>query len=150
VRGGALFICAFLLTAAIVMVPALTHDSLHTIFQRTFSYQANRESPFSIWGLYQSSALLEDGQSFVEGAAIAVAVAVAFLPRRFDLVGLSATAAAVLLAVQLGIDHWFYLYIPWFFGLVMLALLGQFSWAPGEMLDAASESARSSRLAAVW
>jgi hypothetical protein len=30
----------------------------------------------------------------------------------------------VIIAVQLGIDHWFYLYIPWFFGLVMVALLG--------------------------
>jgi hypothetical protein len=150
VWSGALFACAFLSTAAIVMAPAVTHDSLHTIFERTFSYQANRESPFSIWGLYGSSALLEDGRIFVEGAAIALAVAVAFLPRRFDLVGLSATAAAVLVAVQLGIDHWFYLYIPWFFGLAMLALLGQFSWWPREMPDAPSESARSSRLAAVW
>ncbi len=149
VRSGALFVGAFFLTAAIVMVPALTHDSLHTIFERTFSYQANRESPFSIWGLYENSAVLKDGRSVVEGAALALAVAVAFLPRRFDLVGLSATAAAVLIAVQLGIDHWFYLYIPWFFGLVMLALLGQFSWWPGEMPDAPSESARSSRLAAV-
>ena len=26
--------------------------------------------------------------------------------------------------MQLGIDHWFYLYIPWFFPLVMIALLG--------------------------
>jgi len=150
VRSGALFLGAFLLTAAIVMVPALTHDSLHTVFKRTFSYQANRESPFSIWGLYENTAALEVGRVVVEGAALALALAVAFLPRRFDLVGLSATAAAVSIAVQLGIDHWFYLYIPWFFGLVMLALLGQFSWWPGETPDAASESARSSRLAAVW
>ncbi|MGH2911227.1 MAG: hypothetical protein ACRDJ3_01990 [Solirubrobacteraceae bacterium] len=148
-RSGALFAGAFLLTAAIVMVPALTHDSLHTIFQRTFSYQANRESPFSVWGLYESSTALEDGQIAVQGAALALALAVAVLPRRFDLVGLGATAAAVLIAVQLGIDHWFYLYIPWFFGLAMLALLGQFSWSPAQMRDAPSESARSSRLAAV-
>jgi hypothetical protein len=148
-RSGALFTCAFLLTAAIVMVPALTHDSLHTILQRTFSYQADRESPFSVWGLYGDSTALKDGQIFVQGAALALAVAVAFLPRRFDLVGLGAVAAAVLIAVQLGIDHWFYLYIPWFFGLAMLALLGQFSWAPGQAQDAPSESARSSPLAAV-
>jgi hypothetical protein len=149
VRSGALFLAAFLLTAAVVMVPAFTHDSLHTILQRTFSYQADRESPFSVWGLYGDTTALKDGQIAVQGAALALAVAVAFLPRRFDLVGLSATAAAVLIAVQLGIDHWFYLYIPWFFGIAMLALLGQFSWAPGEARDAPSESARSSPLAAV-
>ena len=35
-----------------------------------------------------------------------------------------------MIAVQLGIEHWFYLYIPWFFPLVMLALLGRFSDPP--------------------
>ncbi len=28
-------------------------------------------------------------------------------------------------------EHWFYLYIPWFFPLVMLALLGRFSAVAG-------------------
>jgi hypothetical protein len=41
-------------------------------------------------------------------------------------VGLAAACAAVIIAVQLGIDHWFYLYIPWFFPLVMIALLGRY------------------------
>ena len=53
-----------------------------------------------------------------------LAVAVAFLPRRRDLVGLSALAAAVLIALQLGVTHWFYLYIVWFLGPVLIALLG--------------------------
>ena len=30
--------------------------------------------------------------------------------------------AAILIAVQLGLTHWFYLYIPWFFPLVAVAL----------------------------
>ena len=38
------------------------------------------------------------------------------MPRRRDLVGLAACAAAVLIAVELGVTYWFYLYIPWFFG----------------------------------
>ena len=46
------FAVAFILTAVIVSIPALTHDSLHTIFQRTIEYQSNRGSPFSVWGLY--------------------------------------------------------------------------------------------------
>jgi hypothetical protein len=151
-RAVGLFAGAFLLTAAIVSVPALAHDSLHTIFERTLAYQADRESPFSIWGLYGTPStplLLEYAQAAVQGAALALAVSVAILPRRADLVGLGATAAAVLIAVQLGIDHWFYLYIPWFFGLAMLALLGQFSWRGGSEARAApSGSARSSQLAA--
>jgi hypothetical protein len=49
---------------------------------------------------------------------------VAFLPRRRDLVGLSALTAAVLIALQLGVTHWFYLYIVWFLGPLLIALLG--------------------------
>jgi hypothetical protein len=150
-RGLALFAVAFVLTAAVVSIPALTHDSLHTIYERTLAYQSDRESPFSIWGLYgtpPTPPILGYLQAAVQAAALALALSVAILPRRPDLVGLGATAAAVLVAVQLGIDHWFYLYIPWFFGLVMLALLGQFSWSWSDDRAEPSGSARSSQLAA--
>jgi hypothetical protein len=143
-RALALFGLAFAITVAVVSIPALTHDSLHTIYERTLAYQSNRESPFSIWGLYGGLGHL---QSIVQAGAIVLALAVAVLPRRPDLIGLAATAAAVLLAVQLGIDHWFYLYIPWFFGLVMLALLGQLTQPDSVDRAVASRSARSSQLA---
>ena len=58
---------------------------------------------------------------------------------------LAGACAAVIIAVQLGIDHWFYLYIPWFAGLVLLALLGSLSPAPAPGTVAASGPARSSR-----
>ena len=143
-RALALFALAFAATVAVVSIPALTHDSLHTIYERTFAYQSDRESPFSIWGLYGNIGYL---QAAVQGAALALALSLAILPRRRDLVGLAGAAAAVLVAVQLGIEHWFYLYIPWFFGLAMLALLGQVS-LPEREQDAPSGSARSSQLAA--
>jgi hypothetical protein len=124
-RALAAFLAAFLLTVALVSIPAFTHDSLHTIYERTIAYQANRGSPFSVWGLYG----LHGFQTAAEALAVALAVLLALLPRRADMVGLAAACAAVLIATQLGIEHWFYLYIPWFFGLVMLALLGG---PPGE------------------
>ena len=46
------------------------------------------------------------------------------MPRRRDIVTLAALAAAVLIAVQLGVTHWFYLYVVWFFPLVLVAMLG--------------------------
>jgi hypothetical protein len=148
-RALVLFALAFALTAAVVSIPALAHDSLHTIYERTLAYQSDRESPFSIWGLYEgSSTLLAHLQAVVQGAAIAFALVVAVLPRRADLIGLAATTVALLVAVQLGIDHWFYLYIPWFFGLAMLVLLGQFSWSEPPEPDEPSISARSNQLAA--
>jgi hypothetical protein len=130
-RAFALFVLAFLATAALVSIPALSHDSLHTIYERTILYQANRGSPFSVWGLYGLHSL----QLAVQLAAIALAIALALLPRRSDLVGLAAACAAVIIATQLGIEHWFYLYIPWFFPLVMVALLGRLGGPTPEGLD---------------
>jgi hypothetical protein len=159
------FFLAFLLTAAIVSIPAITHDSLHTIYERTIEYQANRGSPFSVWGLYGG---LHGIQTAVQMTAVLLALALAVLPRRPDVVGLAAACAAIVIATQLGVEHWFYLYIPWFFPLVMIALLGvrpdrqrrwrdytpatpgweEPTWAPGP--DAASGSARLRLPSAEW
>ena len=84
--------------AALVLIPALSHDSLHTIYERTIAYQSNRGSPFSVWGLYGWHGL----ELAVEIGAVALALALALIPRRDDLVGLAAACAAVMLAVQLG------------------------------------------------
>jgi hypothetical protein len=146
-RALALYVIAFAVVSALVFVPALDHNSLHTIYERTFVYQANRASPFSIWGLYG----LHPAEEIVEIAAVLFVLALAVIPRRSDLVGLAAACAAAVIAMQLGIEHWFYLYIPWFFPLVMLALLGRFSdpSSPPPVAGVASAPARSPRPEAV-
>jgi hypothetical protein len=153
-RAFLLFVLAFAGVAALVSIPAFTHDSPHTIFERTIVYQSNRGSPFSVWGLY-GGAPLHWLQLAVQLAAVALALALAVLPRRADLAGLAAACAAVIIATQLGIEHWFYLYIPWFFPLVMIAFLGarvsrehHVPTPRGAERDAASTPARSSPLAA--
>jgi hypothetical protein len=120
-RAMTSFFIAFAITAAAVSIPAIAHDSLRTIYERTIAYQADRGSPFSPWGLYGG---LHGVQTAVQVAAVVLALALAALPRRPGVVGLAAACAAILIAVQLGVEHWFYLYIPWFFPLVMIALLG--------------------------
>jgi energy-coupling factor transporter transmembrane protein EcfT len=97
-----------------------------------------------VWGLYGLQGL----ESLAEIAAVALAVALAVIPRRPDVVGLAAACAAVIIAAQLGIEHWFYLYIPWFFGLVILALFGALTDPSGQPPAAASAPARSSQPAA--
>jgi hypothetical protein len=144
VRRLALFAAAFVLVGALAAVPAVRHDTLHTIYERTLAYQGNRGSPFSVWGLYGG---LGGVQLAVQIAAAALAVGLALIPRPRDLVALAAACAAVIIAVQLGMDHWFYLYIPWFAPLTLLALMGSLSPAAEPAPDAASEPARSSRLA---
>jgi hypothetical protein len=105
-------------------VPVVLHSDLRAFWDATIAFQADRGSPFSIWGLYDA-AWLDGAQRVVQVAAAAGAIALALVPRRRDAVGLAALSAAILIALQLGITHWFYLYIPWFFPLVMIALLGR-------------------------
>jgi hypothetical protein len=74
-------------------------------------------------------------------------VALALILRGRDLVALAAACAAVLIALQLGMDHWFYLYIPWFAVPALLALLGSLSPRDDSLTAVASAPALSSRRA---
>jgi hypothetical protein len=112
---------AYLATAAMVMLPVILRDNWHAFWHDTVAYQAGRGSPFSIWGLWGG---LSFEQHIVQGAGVALAIAVTFVPRSRSLIQLAALAAAVLIALQLGITHWFYLYIVWFFPLVIVAIFG--------------------------
>jgi hypothetical protein len=120
------FSAGAVVAAALAFAPILAHNDLRSFWDVTIGFQAQRGSPFSVWGLYDPDVGWLDGaQRVVQGAAVLLALALAFVPRRRDLVGLAACAAAILIALQLGVTHWFYLYIPWFFPLAMLALLGR-------------------------
>ena len=105
-----------------VLLPVLLGPGLERFWDRTLGFQGERSSPFSVWGLYGG---LEVVQALVTLAAAALAVAVAFVPRRRDPVTIAALAAAVLIALQLAVEHWFYLYIVWFLPLLLIALLAR-------------------------
>ena len=128
-RTIAWFAVGFLVAAALALAPVLVHNDPRSLWDATIAFQAERGSPFSIWGLYDPG-WLDSVQRGVQVATVALALALAVVPRRRDLVGLAACAAAILIALQLGATHWFYLYIPWFFPLVMLALVETASPAP--------------------
>jgi hypothetical protein len=93
------------------------------IYDRTFGYQAGRNSPFSIWGQHDSLATL---WTVAKAAAVALALAVAFVPRAKTPVQVAALGAAVLIALQLVASHWFYLYIVWFLPFALVALFAPF------------------------
>jgi hypothetical protein len=131
VRSLLAYVLGFAAAGLLAFVPLLGHLDLRTFWDHTVAFQAQRGSPFSIWGLYDPDvAWLNVAQRVAQGGAVLLALALAFVPRRRDVVGLAACSAAILLALQLAVTHWFYLYIPWFFGLVMIALLGRSPVAP--------------------
>jgi hypothetical protein len=91
------------------------------VYDRTISFQSSRGSPFSVWGY--PGGFGATAQHVWQAFAALLAVVLALVPRRRDAAGLAAICAAILIALQMGVTHWFYLYIVWFFPLVMLALL---------------------------
>ena len=117
-RWAAGFAVATLAAFAILL---LEPDPLHAarVFgERTFGFQLDRESPFSLWGWGQYHAAgvpdLHLVQQALEVLLVAGAVALAFVPRRRSPLQLAALTAAVLIGFELVLTHWFYLYIPWF------------------------------------
>jgi hypothetical protein len=116
------FALAFAITIALAMAQTLLDPGLSTFWDRTIGNQAGRDSPFSIWGQEPSLGWLHTA---VKVAAVGLALLVAFVPRRRDPVTVAALGAAVLIALQLTIDHWFYLYLPWFLPFLFVALLAR-------------------------
>ncbi|MFI5027597.1 MAG: hypothetical protein ACHQCF_01275 [Solirubrobacterales bacterium] len=121
VKGRAIwrFAVAFLGTVAALMLwPAIT-PGLHTFYERTIAFQAQRHSPFSVWGQVPG---LEPLRVAIFAAVATLALALAFRPRAKSLTQLAALGAALLIGVQLTAEHWFYLYIVWFYPLLLVAL----------------------------
>jgi hypothetical protein len=139
------FVVGFVLVGALAAIPALAHNSLSQIYQRTIVYQADRSAPFSLWGLYGG---LHGVQTAIQVIAIALVGLLAVAPRRPGVLGLAACSAALLIAVELGVTYWFYLYIPWFFAPAAVALLSGFEaggasrWGRGGTRSAAGERDR--------
>jgi hypothetical protein len=120
--SSAVYALAFAVTAALMMLPVILGGDLRTFWDHTVAFQAERESPFSIWGLWSG---LDGLQTAVQVGAVLLALAVAVWPRRPTLIQMSACGAAVLIALQLGVTYWFFLYVVWFFPLAIVALLGR-------------------------
>jgi hypothetical protein len=117
-RPALLFILGFLLVTAVVMAWPTIDPGLKTFYERAIESQTGRDSPFSIWG--QTS--LEPLRIALLVGLGALSIAFAFVPRRKSLVQLAALSAALIILLQLTLQHWFYLYIVWFYPLLLIAL----------------------------
>jgi hypothetical protein len=116
---GHRFALAFLATAALLMLWPAIDPGLHAFYDRTIAYQADRDSPFSIWGQVPGLDPLRIGILVGVGA---MSIAFAFWPRRKTLAQVAALGAALLIGLQLAAEHWFYLYIVWFYPLLLVAM----------------------------
>jgi hypothetical protein len=141
-RSAALAFLGFLLaTATVFFVLFLEPSPWHAarvFYDRTVNFQVGRDSPFSLWDWRQYHAKglpdLHVVQWVLEGGLVLGSLALAFFPRRRSPLRMAALTAAVLIGFELVLTHWFYLYLPWFFPFVVLALIAPL---PGEQPVAA-------------
>jgi hypothetical protein len=130
-RPTATTVYGFLVGSAFVFsVLLLEPDPIHAarvFYDRTVSFQIGRDSPFSLWdwGQYHAKGLpdLHLVQRALQVLLVAGAIVLFFVPRRRSPLRLAALTAALLLGFELVLTHWFYLYLPWFFPFVVLALI---------------------------
>ena len=54
-RSVVWFAAGFLVFAALAFVPLLAHNSLRSFWDASIAFQAERGSPFSVWGLYEGA-----------------------------------------------------------------------------------------------
>lgn len=143
VRHGLVFGGVAAAALAAMFLPFVPDGGLRELYDRTVGYQAGRGSPFSVWGLEPSLVPLQDG---LKVAAALLAGLLFFFPRRRDPVQMAALAAAVLIALQLTLTHWFYLYIAWFAPFCLIALFAA-QRAPSVRPAGAEEAGREHALA---
>ena len=125
-RFIAAFVGATALAFSILLLEPSLREALRTFWDRTVAFQFDRDSPFSIWdwGQYHARGIpnLASAQTVVQVCTIVLAGVAAVVPRRKGPLELAALTASLLLAFELSLTHWFYLYLPWVLPFVLLAL----------------------------
>jgi hypothetical protein len=116
------YVVAFCVASFLVLLwPVLIKSGPSVFWDRTIGAQLGRDTPFSLWGQEPSLGWLQDiAKVLVAG----LAVFVAFVPRRKSPLQVAALGGAVLIALQLVVSFWFYLYIVWFLPFVLITLIG--------------------------
>jgi Glycosyltransferase family 87 len=114
---------AFAAVVGLATLPFLPSGGISELYDHTIGFQLGRSDVFSLWGLHPS---LDWLKTVVLVAALGLAALVALLPRgQRTIAQVAALSAAIVIAIQLPAEHWFYFYIVWFAPLVLVALLAR-------------------------
>jgi hypothetical protein len=127
------FASAFLVLSVLVFLPVVLDGSIVSFLGRTFGFQFSRASGSSVWELASNSRFFGGGQLVRTSAGVAhgllaalagaFVVALLWMPRRRDRVGLAAASAAVLIVVQFCDGYYTFTYVLWFVPAALAALL---------------------------
>ena len=127
------FTGAFALVSAALFLPVLAHGGAGEFLGRTFGFQLGREPAYSIWerldgdGLAHTATWVTDPARILHGLLVATTigagVALLWLPRRRDVIGLAGASAALVMAIQLCDGYYTFTYTLWFAPLALVALV---------------------------
>jgi hypothetical protein len=125
------FVAAFSVTtlasfSILAFEPSLT-AAVKTFWRKTFARQLDRQAPFSLWDWRQYHAAglpnFHPEQIALIVLLLALAIALAFYPRRRSPLQLAAFTGVLLVGFEIVLTYWFYTYIVWFFPFAAIALL---------------------------
>ena len=124
VVGGAAAMAASL---SVILLDGRPIHAVRTFLHRTFGYQLDRSSVFSLWdwGDYHAKGIpdLHLVQVGLEGALVATAILLFWWPRRRSPLRMAAFTAVLLIGFEIVLTHFSWLYLEWFFPFVAIALL---------------------------
>ncbi|MGI8873756.1 MAG: hypothetical protein ACR2KP_05420 [Egibacteraceae bacterium] len=126
-RSWMVFGASFGLVTLAAFGPLVPDGGLEELYRRTLGYQQDRPGYNSLWARFPG---LDGVQLLAQGAAVALALGLAVVPRRRTFVQIIALAAAVLVAVQLTIGYWVSAYLVWFAPLAFAALFTAHDCSP--------------------
>jgi hypothetical protein len=95
-------------------------ENAKLFYEMTFVVQSTREGPFSIFAQVPALAAVH---RLLEVGVILLALLVAVVPKKRTIRRLAAFSAALIIAFQIVLLHWFYAYIVWFEPFIFVALL---------------------------
>ena len=121
------FVVATLMAFSILLFdPSLSH-AVRSFWHDTFLYQFGRSSPFSIWDWRQYHAQglpnLRWVQRALYGLLVAGSLALFWWPKERGPLRMAAFTGMLLVGFEMVLTHWSWLYLPWFFPFVAMALL---------------------------
>jgi Glycosyltransferase family 87 len=122
-RASLLFAAAFVAVTLAVYLPLMPDGGIAELYDRTLGFQEERRGWVLFWGSFPELNWL---QTVTQVAVAALAVAVAFVPRRKTPLQVVALAGALLIAVQLTGRNWWAPYAVWFLPLAFAGLLAPY------------------------
>ena len=129
------FAAVFIGTFALFAIPLLPDGGVREFWDRTVGSQTE-QSGGTIW---EAIPAIDGLRWLAEGAAIALGVVVAIVPRRRSLVQVAALGAAVIIALELGHTFWSFLYISWWAPFFLVAVLARLETNAAVLIEARNE-----------